>query len=683
VRLLAAQSPAGYSFVANRDANSVTEYARGATGDQKPVATIAGAKTGIDGPVSVAFGPAGNLFVVNGNANAGDGSVTEYAPGATGNAAPDVTLSGPASELNVPDGIALNAVGDLLVANSGNGSVTEYFPVGQNLVLFGTIAGPATGLSGPAGIALDPAGDLFVANSNGSVTEYAKGADGDAAPGAAISGADTGLRTPRGVALVPPAPYSFMTNVHLDSVAEYAKGVGGSPPELVAAISGSATGLNNPDGVVADPDGDLFVANGGNSVTEYAPGAVGDAAPIATISGPDTGLDFPVGIARDAAGDLYVVNFAANSDDGSVTEYAPGAHGDAAPIATISGPNTGLDGAVALALDSAGDLFVVNQTGNTVTEYPPASNGDTEPITTVFGAAFGLSNPAAVAVNSADDLFVVSGNSISEFEGLPDTIVNVATIGGTLTSLNDPLGLALDPAGDLYVSNFNGHGMTEYATGTRGNQAPVATVESPGFPTAVALLPPPTFPGAPVIGTASAGNASAKVTFSPPPSSGGSPVTSYTVTATDRTSLARGSKTATGTGSPLTVTGLTNGDTYTLSVTAANAVGTGPASRPSNSVIPATVPSAPRGLKAAATSAQVRLSWTAPSSTGGKPVTGYNVYRGTSPGKEGTAPVNSKLLTTTSYTVTGLTNGTTYYFVIKAINAVGASPASNEAPATT
>ena len=50
----------------------------------------------------------------------------------------------------------------------------------------------------------------------------------------------------------------------------------------------------------------------------------------------------------------------------------------------------------------------------------------------------------------------------------------------------------------------------------------------------------------------------------------------------------------------------------------------------------------------------------APSSNGGSPVTGYNVYRGTSPGAEGSTPVATNV-TTTSFTDTGLTNGTTYY----------------------
>jgi hypothetical protein len=90
-----------------------------------------------------------------------------------------------------------------------------------------------------------------------------------------------------------------------------------------------------------------------------------------------------------------------------------------------------------------------------------------------------------------------------------------------------------------------------------------------------------TVPGAPAIGTATAGNAQATVSFSPPASNGGSPITGYTVTSNP------GGITGQGTASPITVTGLTNGTAYTFTVTASNSVGTGPPSGPSNQVTPA------------------------------------------------------------------------------------------------
>ncbi len=87
------------------------------------------------------------------------------------------------------------------------------------------------------------------------------------------------------------------------------------------------------------------------------------------------------------------------------------------------------------------------------------------------------------------------------------------------------------------------------------------------------------------------------------------------------------------------------------------------------------VPGVPSGLAAVAGNAQIALSWNASSGA-----TSYSIFRGTTVNGEATTPVVTGIIGT-SYTNTGLTNGTTYYYKVKAVNSAGSSAYSNEANA--
>jgi hypothetical protein len=86
------------------------------------------------------------------------------------------------------------------------------------------------------------------------------------------------------------------------------------------------------------------------------------------------------------------------------------------------------------------------------------------------------------------------------------------------------------------------------------------------------------------------------------------------------------------------------------------------------------VPAAPAGLTAAAGDGRVSLTWAASAGA-----TGYNVYRGTAAGGE--ALLQSGV-TATAFTDSGLTNGTTYYYQVTAVDAAGEGARSAEASAT-
>src|SRR5262249_37948808 len=119
-----------------------------------------------------------------------------------------------------------------------------------------------------------------------------------------------------------------------------------------------------------------------------------------------------------------------------------------------------------------------------------------------------------------------------------------------------------------------------------------------------------------------------------------------------------------------------NRTTYYYKVTALNPAGgraspkrqAGRPRGPASSAPAATVNSANPG------SGSVALAWSAPSNNGGSPVTGYNVYRGTTSGGE---TLLTSLGNVTTWTDNGAANGTTYYYKVTALNSVGESARSN------
>ena len=91
---------------------------------------------------------------------------------------------------------------------------------------------------------------------------------------------------------------------------------------------------------------------------------------------------------------------------------------------------------------------------------------------------------------------------------------------------------------------------------------------------------------------------------------------------------------------------------------------------PSVKAVPFTVPTVPRSLQAVPGNGSVRLTWAAPTSNGGSPITDYVVQVGHA-GVWRT--INDGVRATTGYTVTGLSSGVTYRFRVAARNGAGMS----------
>ncbi len=242
-----------------------------------------------------------------------------------------------------------------------------------------------------------------------------------------------------------------------------------------------------------------------------------------------------------------------------------------------------------------------------------------------------------------------------------------ATPDGSWTSF-----LPISQGGDVTTSGRYLQYRVEAATSSAGVTPTLSSVTVP-YNASTA----PTVPDAPTAVSAVPGNTQAIVSWTAPTYDGGSPITGYEVTPyIGMTALTPVVFPSTATTQPMT--GLTNGTSYVFTVRAINAIGSSAPSLASNAVTPATVPGAPTIGTAVAGAFEATVSWTAPVSNGGSPITGYAVtpYIGAT---AQTPVVFSS--TTTTQTVTGLTIGTTYTFRVAAINGVGTgaqSAASNQ-----
>jgi Fibronectin type III domain/NHL repeat len=672
--------------------------------------------TGLFWPTDVAFDLAGDLLIMD----SANGRVAKVL--ATGGIATTIAGGGtsaclvpcPALSDNLFDaqGIAVDAAGNLLIANTqygviqmvdkldGTGTVTNVAGSGQS-VTFGGDGGPATAahLYHPMAVKPNPAGGFVIADQGnqrvrnvdalGTITTIAGtggcGFAGDGGPAVLAQ-----LCSPRGL-VVDGAGDLFVADAQGARIRKVDAGgtistVAGNGSTGYSGDQGPATQaqLNTPQAVALDAAGNLFIADSSNDVVRevtadgvihtvagnHVTGYSGDSGPATSAQ-----LNFPSGVAFDAKGNLLIAddqNHRIRSVDhltNIITTVAGtgvrGSSGDGgqATLAQLNFP-------AGVALDRAGNLFIADSGNNKIRKVDPSGV-----ITTVAGSSAptggdggpalnaGLSAPFAVAIGPQSILYIDDAQDQRIRMVTADGIIHTAAGNGapdargfsgdggpaTAAALSDPYGLAVDSAGNIFIGD--------------SSNGRVRRVEAYGVP------------GAPTNVVATGVGGGATVTWTAPPT-GGTPITSYTVTPYQ--GMTPGTPTTIN-GSPpptsATITRLVKLQTYTFVVTATNALGAGPPSQASNAVIVYLAPAAPGGVHALAGVSSALVSWTPPADDGGTPILSYTV----TPYTGSTALMPATLTGSPPATATvipGLSNGTFYTFTVAATNKVGTGAAS-------
>jgi uncharacterized protein (TIGR03437 family) len=471
-------------------------------------------------PEGIAIDSAGNVYVVDHDANlirriTAAGAISTYAgtgtPGFAGDHGPAA-----AAQFRNPTGLAIDAADNLYVADTDNNVIRKISRDGTITTVagntqrgYGGDGAPATDafLNAPEGMAVDAAGNLFIADTfnhrvrkvtpDGNIGTFAgngyPGFSGDNNPAAG-----TTLQLPTDVA-VDRQGRVYIADLGSSRIRMVSDG-------LMTTVAGSSSGiqpldgeaatsvrLSGPTGVAVDAAGNLYIAEGsigsgsGLDAGDFKIWKVSVAGAIFTLAGTgvrsfsgDTGpaalaqLDTPTGMAMDAAGNLYLADTANNrvrriSPDGTIVTVAGNGNagfagdGRSATAALLNHP-------MGLALDTDGTLYIADTGNNRVRQVSPAGdigtwagNGNAA----YFGdgdraVAAALRAPRAVALDAEGALYIsdTENHRIRKVvNGMIETIAGSHQgFGGdgnpgTDALLNFPSALAIDPLGNVFIAD--------------------------------------------------------------------------------------------------------------------------------------------------------------------------------------------------------------------------------------
>jgi len=350
--------------------------------------------------------------------------------------------SGSAAQFVRPWGVAVDSAGALVVADTGAQTMRKVSPAGAVVTLAGLAshsgrsdgAGAAARFFAPYGLAVDGAGNTYVAEADHLIRKITP-----AGVTTTLAGSVYGSADGNGSA----ASFAYPSALALDAAGNlYVADTGnqiirkitpaGDVSTLAgtAGVQGSADGTGaaaqfvQPQGVAVDAAGNVFVADSGNqTIRKITPaGLVSTVAGSAGVSGGTDGpaamarFGYPVGIAFNGAGDLVI------ADAYSQTIRKLSAAGMVTTLAGAFNVQGSADGSAAaarflypyaVALDSAGNVYIADVDNSTIRKLTPAGA-----VTTVVGVAGDrvvrlgsdprLNTPRGVAVRDANHLVISS-----------------------------------------------------------------------------------------------------------------------------------------------------------------------------------------------------------------------------------------------------------------------------------
>ncbi len=466
----------------------------------------AGANARFNRPHQIAFGPGGVLYVADKDNScirkitpAGVVATLAGQPGSSGSA--DGT--GAAAQFRGPEGLALDASGNLFVADTGANTIRKVTPAGVVTTLAGTAGvtgsadgtGPAASFKYPQRIVLS-GGNLYVTDSGNSTIRKVTLA-GEVTTFAGQAGSEGSADGP-----VATARFSYPLGLASDAGGNLYVGQDGdatirkiTPAGVVSTLAGSpgvwgyedATGaaarFNGIYSMAVNASGTLFAADAGNQairkvtasgvVTTYA--GVGASYGSADGTGTAARFSYPEGMAMNSSGDLFVADSSNHTirrvtQAGVVTTYA----GTAGTSGSTDGPAASalFRSPQGLAFDTSGNLLVADRGNAVLRRITPAGEVSTlaglagqRGIVDGTGSVARFDTPTDVAVDTAGNAYVTEWSQHLIRKVTPAgevTIVAGSIYGqvdgmGTAAKFAAPIAIAADGGGNIYMADFYGH----------------------------------------------------------------------------------------------------------------------------------------------------------------------------------------------------------------------------------